>query len=383
MSLLLTLLLVASACEQTAPKEILVSSREELVRALDSPKPGTTILIAPGGYQGGLHFSNVHGTSDQRITVCAQVPDNPPIFTGGGSGLQFSAVSFLTLENLVIKKASGNGLNIDDGGDYQNPSKDIIIRKIKVSDLPRGNNDGIKLSGVDSFLVEDCTLEKWGGSGIDMVGCHHGLIQKCSFTDGGDSGIQAKGGSAQIVVNSCTFTNAGQRGLNIGGSTGREFFRPPLTKTKEGFRYEAVMITVEGCTFRGGTAAVAFVGAINSVARFNTIYQPERWAVRILQETNTEDFLPTQSNAFEDNLIVFLSTKWGEGGVNVGPGTKPSSFVFDRNFWYCSDTPSKSGPTLPVKSTTEVIGVDPLLDDRLLPKPGSPAGAVGAHAFKN
>ena len=89
-----------------------------------------------------------------------------------------------------------------------------------------GNDDGIKLSGVDSFTVEDCLIESWGawGSAIDMVGCHGGVIRGCVLRNGGlagGTGVQAKGGSAGVVVRDNRFESAGVRAVQIGGSTGK------------------------------------------------------------------------------------------------------------------------------------------------------------------
>src|SRR6185295_6848225 len=104
---------------------------------------------------------------------------------------------------------------------------------------PGGNCDGIKLSGVDEFRVASCTVEGWGtggGSAIDMVGCHDGVVESNNFlgaSGAGEStssgnGVQTKGGSANIVIRRNRFENAGARAINIGGSTGRQYFRPPL-----------------------------------------------------------------------------------------------------------------------------------------------------------
>src|SRR5262249_8299152 len=152
---------------------------------------------------------------------------------------------------------------------------------------PKGNRDGIKLSGLEDFTVQDCVLERWGdgGSGVDMVGCHRGRIADCTFRQGGADAVQAKGGTAGIRVEHCRFEDYGERGINIGGSTGLEFFRPPLKTFPTDGRYEARDIRVEENLFVGGMAPVAFVGVDGAVVRRNTIYRPQRWALRILQET--------------------------------------------------------------------------------------------------
>jgi hypothetical protein len=233
---------------------------------------------------------------------------------------------------------------------------------LKVSDVgPQGNRDGIKLSGVADFVVEQCTVERWGanGSGIDMVGCHRGLVCSNLFRHqhpAGDNGVQTKGGSSDIVVRHNRFEDAGQRGVNIGGSTGLQFFRPPIADSGNA---EARNILVEGNTFIGSSAAVAFVGVDGATVRSNIIQKPRRWAFRILQENSAPSFLKSRKGVFSDNVIVFDSTAWSEGGVNIGGGTAPETFTFERNWWYCADQPARSKPRLPTAERDGVYGRKP------------------------
>ena len=346
-----------------APETIQVNTTAQVHYAITNAKPGQTIKIAPGNYQGGMLFQNLHGTENSFITITAQDPDNPPKFRGGGSALQFSQVSYLEISNIVIERPEHNGLNIDDGGSVETPSKRVVLKGIKVTDTPRGNNDAIKLSGIDGFTVENCTTERWGGSGIDMVGCNNGIIDRCTFQDGGDSGIQAKGGSSKITIQNCRFINAGQRALNLGGSTGAPYFRPALAKMPANGKYEAKELTVGRNVFVGSMSPIAFVGVDGAVVSFNTIYMPERWAIRILQESNGAEFIKCRNGVFTDNIVVFHSSKWASGGVNIGPGTSPETFKFERNFWYCSDQPQNSRPSLPTREAEGTYGTDPLFNN--------------------
>lgn len=362
--------------------EIRVGTPAELLQAARSAKPGTTILVAPGSYKGGILIENLHGNADKPITIRGSDLKNPPLFSGGGSALQFSQVSYLVIENLRIEKPNNSGLNIDDGGQYTKPSHHLTIRNITVSNLPPGNNDAIKLSGIDDFVVEDCHLSGWGGSGIDMVGCHNGTIRNSSFSKGGSSGIQCKGGTSDIAIEECVFKDFGQRGVNIGGSTGLEFFRPPVSSMSPGQRYEAKNISVEGCQFLEGGAPAAFVGVDTAVFRFNTIINPGRFAFRILQETSTPDFIQCRKGLISDNLIVFQSNNWSSGGVNIGPNTQPKTFSFSRNFWFCQDDPSRSKPTLPTEELSGVYGINPRLNSDYSLHSSSPAAPFGAHAYR-
>lgn len=363
------------------PQDVRVSSVAELRLAVANAQPGTRVLIAPGEYRGGLSFSRLSGTSTRRIVIAGADPANRPRL----SGMQFSRIAHVEIRDVVIDAATSNGLNIDDGGTITQPSQHVTLANIHVTQTPSGNIDGIKLSGVDRFTVKNCTIERWGGSGIDMVGCHYGVIEGCTFNNGGDSGIQGKGGSSFVTIRRCKFENAGQRSVNIGGSTGMPYFRPAVDKMPKDGKWEAAFFAVEGCTFVGSAAPIAFVGVNNAVVRFNTIYLPERWAFRILQETVTEGFLPCREGALTDNLVVFRSDKWFSGGVNVGPNTAPETFRFERNGWYCLDRPSASAPQLPTKEIGGSYGIDPQFVDaakgdfRL--KAGSPAVKMGATAL--
>jgi hypothetical protein len=138
-----------------ADSEITVSDTQQLRQALTNATPGTTILIAPGAYPGGLSARDLHGTAGEPIVIRAADPQMPPVIEGGTSGIQLSDVSHIELHDLVFTKATGNGLNIDDGGSYETPSHHVTLRNIVVRDVgPEGNRDGIKLSRLDDFRIE-------------------------------------------------------------------------------------------------------------------------------------------------------------------------------------------------------------------------------------
>ena len=209
------------------------------------------ILLSAGTYPGGFYFTDLHGENNHPIVIAAADPTNPPVIQGGGTGLHLSRPGFVELHDLVISNVTVNGLNIDDAGSFDKPAHHLVLRGLKVSDVgPGGNRDCIKLSGVQNFRVENCQIERWGtggGSGIDMVGCHGGFIESNLFrhTDTiGSTGVQAKGGTSQLTVRRNRFENAGGRAVNIGGSTGLQFFRPPLKAG--GPHCEAKDIRVEG-----------------------------------------------------------------------------------------------------------------------------------------
>lgn len=335
-----------------------VADSRQLREALAQARPGETIRIAPGEYPGGITGRELRGAPGNPIILRGSDPSHPPVFRGGTTGLHLSRVSYFEIQDLIVVGANGNGLNIDDGGSLDSPSHHILLRRLTIRDIgPTGNRDAIKLSGVDDFRVEGCTVERWGsgGSGIDMVGCHRGMIVGSTFRHGdatGDNGVQSKGGSRDILIRGCRFEHAGQRAVNLGGSTGLAFFRP----RPEG--YEARDITVEDCTFVGSMTPIAFVGVDGAIVRHNTFYRPRRWGFRILQETREVGFVPCRNGQFVDNLIAFRAAEMVVP-VNIGDGTEPQSFTLARNAWFCLDAPDRSRPRLPIPEKDGIYGIPP------------------------
>lgn len=332
--------------------------------------PGDTILIHEGTYSGGLFVGDLQGTSQNWIYILAQ---GEVVYNGGTNAWQFSDGAYLHIRGFTFRHQTGNGLNIDDGGSYESPAHHIIFEDCIFGDLDaNGNNDLLKVSGLDSFEVRNCTFVNGasGGSGIDMVGCHDGLITGCYFENMGSNAIQAKGGTHRIRIERNVFKNAGQRSLNLGGSTGLPFFRPIDAP------YEAAEIRVYANVFIGSVAPVAFVGCINSEVVNNTIYLPERWALRILQETVDETrFPPCGYNTFRNNIIYLDNRVSTE--CNMGPNTAPETFTFSNNLWYRIDQLNWNGPVLPVTDADQMVNEDALfiapdLEDFRL-QPGSPA----------
>ncbi|MBK8177559.1 MAG: right-handed parallel beta-helix repeat-containing protein [Planctomycetes bacterium] len=361
--------------------------------ALAEARPGAVILLAPGVYAGGASLANLRSSQEHPLRIASLDPEHPATVRGGGCGLQLTDVNHVEIADLVFEGQSGNGLNIDDGGTPESASSHVVLRRITVRDVgPRGNCDGIKLSGVVDFRVEDCVVERWGsaGSAIDMVGCRNGVIERSRFEHGPEArnanGVQAKGGSRDIAIRRSRFVDAGSRAINVGGSTGLQFFRPAL-ETWQGPRFEAKDVVVEGNTFLGSDAPIAWVGIDGSRVRFNTIYRPRRWVLRLLQETRAEGFVPARGGVFEDNLVVFAADELRGGGLNVGDGTNPGSLGFARNLWTCVDQPERSRELvrLPSEDAGGRFGLDPQFLDApagdLRLAPGSPAAGVGAEAL--
>ena len=344
---------------------------QTIARAAQGLRPGDAIRLLPGRYTAGASLRGLAGTADAPIWIGGIPGQARPVIGGGSVAIQLSKVRFLVIENIEITGARGNGINCDDGAEYanSNATRHLVFRNLAIQDIGTGrNNDGLKLSGVNDYFVLDCQFTRMsaGGSGIDQVGCHGGLIARCSFTDSpghGGNAIQCKGGSEDIEIRRNRFINAGGRAINIGGSTGFDFFRPPLSTNS--LNHEAKNIRVMANVFRGSDAPIAFAGAIDSLVANNTIVEPDRWVARILQETVSKEsyhFAACGQNRFINNLVYFNRSRISTP-VNIGGHTDAGSFEFAHNLWHAFDEPARSKPALPIGETNGLYGLEPKFID--------------------
>ena len=338
--------------------------------------PGDTILVHSGAYRGDQSLQGLQGASGKWIYLIAE-KSGTVLFEGGTSAWRGTDIAWLHIEGFVFTGQTGNGVNLDDGSTYASPAHHIVLQHCTFRDMAAtGNNDLLKLSGVDELTIQQCTFLNGsrGGSGIDMVGCHKGLIRQCRFENMGAKAVQMKGGSSDIRIEACTFKNAGSRAINLGGSTGQAFFRPANAT------WEATGLKVYSNLFIGSEVPVAFVGCTRSEVVNNTIYKPGRWVIRILQENrDTARFIKCSNNTFRNNIIGI------DGQVrtacSVGPGTAPESFTFSNNLWFHTGNSAWFGPQLPVPEKDGLTGKDPRFsnagrEDFSIPA-SSPAAAAG------
>ncbi len=354
-------------------------------RAVNEAGPGTAIRVHAGTYGGGSYISNLSGTPAAPIWIGGAPGETRPLIQGGNEGLHLSRVRYLVIHDLEVSGSTYNGINCDDGGEYadETVTQYIVFRGLDIHDIGgSGNQDCLKLSGLDDYWVLDSSFARCGGgfsgSGIDHVGCHRGLLARNQFQQHSGNAVQSKGGSEDIEIRWNRFSNAGQRSLNLGGSTGFEYFRPPLSTTET--NAEARNIRLVANLIEGSVAPVAYVGCVDCVVANNTIIDPDNWILRILQETTTSgsyEFEACGYDVFVNNLVYFdrsaLSTY-----VNIGANTAPETFTFANNLWYAHDNPAQSQPTLPVTEVDGIYGLDPGLDAFYRVSPASPAAGAGA-----
>jgi hypothetical protein len=359
---------VATTGNDTTGDGTVANPYRTINRGVQAATPGTAIRIHAGVYAARVNINDLAGTADAPIWIGGAPGEAKPIIENVSEGMHLTRVHYVIVHDLEVRNTSDNGINADDGGDYANfdATRHVLFRNLFIHHVGSGGNqDCLKLSGVNNYFVLDSEFSFCGGgasgSGIDHVGCHNGLIVGNYLHDLSANAIQAKGGSANIEIRANRMVNSGERAVNIGGSTGFQYFRPPLLTTQPNF--EARNIRVIANVIEGSIAPLAFVGAVDSLAANNTVVNPTNWLIRILQETTTSgsyQFLACANNTVINNLFYFdrsdLSTY-----VNTGPNTAPTTFVFSNNLWYAHNNPAQSQPNLPVTETNGIVGQNPRL----------------------
>jgi len=328
---------------------------EKLSEGAAVAKPGDTLYLFPESHSVNQYIENLHGTQSQPICIISDT-NQKAVFSGGKQAIHFVNVSWLYISGLVFENQKINGVNIDDGGDYSTPTHHIVIEHCVWRGMnATGNNDELKMSGVDSFSVRYNTFSNGsdGGSLVDMVGCHWGVFEQNKFEDAGSNCIQAKGGTRSISIFRNHFKNGGRRSINCGGSTDLPFFRPINAD------YEAKNIDIYSNIFVGSTAAIAFVTATECRFINNTIVNPKRWVLRVLQETDKPRFIKCNNNTFSNNICYFNNEADHEGGINLGSNTQAETFKFFNNLWYNRDNPIWDGPNTNFCHRNSIINSNP------------------------
>jgi hypothetical protein len=356
-------LVLATPMHEAAAQVIPVSDSASFQAALDTATSGQQIVLAPGVYPGRFTAT---GLAD--VAIRSADANDPAVIdaAGLGEGIKFSSIKSVAISDLIIRNASVNGINIDDGG-FIELSENVTIRNV---DLRDGGGDGIKLTGVFGFHIDQVKVVGWGGdwTAVNFIGSHDGVVERSYFENlaaGSGAGVQAKAGSADIVIRANRFVNANERSIQIGGSGQVEFFRPQPAGNVHAARIvaEGNVILNNGNVGQGIRAAASFVNVGDGILRNNVVHRPSIYALRILKENLEPPFIDTQNGVIDDNIFL-----WNHGdlsdAVNVGWSTLPATFEFEANQWFNLTSPANSQLPLPVAEVDGVYGVNPQVDLR-------------------
>jgi hypothetical protein len=345
-----------------------------IARAARNMSPGTAIYVHAGTHRGGTFLTGVQGTEAQPIWIMGAPGEARPVIQGGGEALHLTDPRYVILQNLEILGTADNGINVDDGGEFANPeaARFVVFRDLDIHDTgkrPSGVADCLKLAGLNNFFVLGSSFARCGNGtpsaavGVGGVGVHRGRVSFNRFLSNGYGGLQVKGGSHDIEITSNVFRDTGWRGVNMGGSTGPALFRPPLSPST--LNYEAARIRVLANVFEGSEAAASFTGCLDCEFSHNTVVNPSKWALRILQETVTigrYTFARTANGLIAGNIFYFRRSDLSGEDINVGANTDTRSFALTRNLWYAHDAPAQSTPRVSGfagTQTASLVGTDP------------------------
>lgn len=326
--------------------------------AAQAATPGTAIRLLPGTHMTDQFVANLRGTATAPIWIGGDPGTTKPLITGGAQALQLQRPAYVVIHDLEVANTTANGINIDDGGDFDDTTAahHVFVTNVNIHDVGTagGNNDCLKVSGINSLSVYDSVFSTCGGggSGIDHVGCHDGVIARNVFDARMENAVQAKGGSTDIDIRQNRVRITGSRAFNLGGSTDLNLFRPSLStsSTNAEARRIRAFNNIVGY-LPANSAAFAFVGCIDCLVAHNATFGTPRWIIRILQETVTQGgftFEPAAGGRVINNSFGFAPGSLATA-VNEGANTNAASFTFSHNLWVAT-------PTLPVTEDGMVIG---------------------------
>jgi hypothetical protein len=348
-------------------------------RAVRNISRGTAVHVHAGTYEGRTFLIGLSGTAAAPIWIIGAPGEPRPVIHGGAEGLHLIKPRYVAIENLEIRDTADNGINVDDGNDVANPdaARFVVFSDLDIHDTgkhPSGVANCLKLAGVNDVVVRRSSFARCGATpesgalGVDGVGVQRATVAYNRFESTGFGGVQFKGGSGDIEIRGNWFVNAGWRSVAMGGSTGDAFYRPPLRES--GFNAEAAHVRVVANVFSGGEAAAAFTGCVDCQFVHNTVVDPTKWVLRVLQERVTDArhaFAPASGGQIAGNIFYFRRSDLNTGeDINVGAGTDSQSFSLIRNLWYAHDQPSASNPRLPsfqVSGGESIVGTNPDFED--------------------
>jgi len=319
--------------------------------------PGTRIVLAAGNYPDEV-LNDVHGTATAPIWIEGPASGQRARFDPGTSGLHFVKPQFVVVRHVDIAGTSAAAINIDDGGDRANPvAHHIVIEDAQLT----SSGAGVQLSGVSDVTVRDVVATSVG-KGVFAVGVHRATFARLRITSA-NVGVQVAGGSDAITIRQSVIASSGTRPIWLGGSSGEDEFRPPLTAATG--NYEASNIRVIDNVLVGGVTMVMCSLCTQSLVAASFIHGDlaTQHVVRLFNEHGAlggHAFAPAGSMRFIDNAIHVSTDPFG---FKLEAGTDGASCSFSHNLWLETDDPPNSEPVLPTPDPVGIYGMPSGYDD--------------------
>jgi len=125
---------------------------------------GDTLLLQSQVFSDGTQFlNNLNGTLANPIVIMADT-EHQSIFRGETEAIHLTDCSHVILDGLVVEQQTGNGINIDDGSDYSTPSTYITVRNC----IFRGGTEAIHLIDCSHLILDGLVVEQQTGNGINI-----------------------------------------------------------------------------------------------------------------------------------------------------------------------------------------------------------------------
>jgi|YNPMSStandDraft_1061717.scaffolds.fasta_scaffold49137_1 pectate lyase len=329
-------LLVMFLCPQTGHSEgasILVSTGEELAKALSVAMPGDSILLEPGEYSILLQHERVpdglgntvernwffradaNGTKDRKIRLASADSQKPATLKGNGwnsdgYGLYLTGDNWI-VENLHITEAA-KGIVID-------RAKGVILRNVKIYNI---GQEAIHIrDGAHHIMIENSSLKDIGlrndgyGEGI-YIGSDKAVWKEGDGKKLGEKGLLYSRNVHHVFVKSCTL------GPNI---TAEPF------DIKEGSSY----VLIENCDIYGsGVSGENYADSLidikgtNIVIRKNRLYQEDNpkilRGIHVIPRTSAgvPEELTAHSVYVHDNIFYL------HAAVPIGQANKGSEKIY-------------------------------------------------------
>ena len=398
---------VAPHGDDTNGEGTMTAPYKTISKGLEFAQPGTAIRIMPGEYHERVASNNLYATEGNPIWIGGVPGMERPKMIVSGEFMSISGGSYVILHDMEVMhtppyRAGRHGFNISSAGkpvynipgnrsslnldSFYNPemTHHFVLRNLYVHHI---GDSPVKTAGVNCYWLFDCEVaygqQGLRGSGsIDNVGSHNATVAYNYVHHSIGQGIVFKGGSSNVDIHNNLCVDYGVRGVQMGQSTGKTLFRPPLHLMPENERYEANNIRTYSNIFIGGgyeidgrfegSAPFAFASSTNCYAVNNTVINPSGYLFRILNNEQPNDpnypNVPglTHNGAACCGTVannIFYYNKLVNEAINVGAGTEPETFVVRNNLFYNADNPDSKPDFGKVKEENSIFFTDPLFED--------------------
>jgi hypothetical protein len=301
--------------------------------AASSIKPGDTVYLHAGAYNGYQFITNLKGNDEGWITITRYGNDEITI----AGGWQFSMCEYLVFKKLTFKATPalpGRLFHVENGGSCETQSNHIIVDSCKFSGVTDANAiSAFKFGGVDFFTVSNCVFRDIPNcSTIDFNVCHNGVI-KCNSITNCQTGGHIKGGASNITMERNQFDNASSEpwvAFELGGDTGAQFYCPED-------KFEVKNLKFYSNIVMGGYRGLALSSARDCSVMNNTFYNCGQATLRFL---NTSVLYPNLSgNVVKNNIFSF-----GESAYINGSTQPADAADVSNNIYYSITSESFNGP---------------------------------------